>query len=325
MTSRRRFLRQTFAFSALAAAGWRRHALGAPVDPAAQHILMLGDWGADNKIADQTRVAKAMAAYAQAQRIKPGALLMLGDNFYGKVNGGVSDPRWQTQFEQMYPQSAFDCPCYAILGNHDYYVEPASKPDDQLAYAAKGGTRWTMPAKWYRFEFPKVNPLVTFLALDSNYQKSDEKKQALTDAEKAAQLAWLKAELAKPHAPFVVALGHHPLYSNGQHGDTKPLLEAWEPIFRQHKVHLYLCGHDHDMQHLEFDGHPTSFAISGGGGAGVRELKQDPKKRGPFGQKIHGFSHLEMSAGSLVLRHLGADGRALHAFSKTPAGRVTVL
>ncbi len=324
MTSRRRFLRQTFAFSALAAAGWRR-TFAAPVDPAAQHLLMIGDWGADKKIDAQTRVAKAMAAYAQAQHIKPGALLLLGDNFYGKVDGGVSDVRWQTQFEQMYPQSTFDCPCYAILGNHDYHVEPASKPDDQLAYAAKGGTRWTMPAKWYRFEFPAKNPLVTFLALDSNYQTPSEKKQALTDAEKAAQLVWLKAELAKPHAPFLVVLGHHPLYSNGQHGDTQALIDTWEPLFREHKVQLYLCGHDHDMQHLEFAGHPTSFAISGGGGASIRPLKQDPKQRGPFGQSVFGFSHLEMSAGSLVLRHIDPDGKTLHAFSKTPEGSVTVL
>ena len=31
-----------------------------------------------------------------------------------------------------------------------------------------GPTRWTMPSLWYRFEFPAKNPLITFLALDSN-------------------------------------------------------------------------------------------------------------------------------------------------------------
>ncbi len=322
MQTRRRFLRQTFVFSALAASGWRP-ALAAPIDPSAQHFLTIGDWGATGDLGPQTKVAKAMAVYAKAKSVKPEALLLLGDNFYGKMDGGVSDPRWQKQFEDMYPQSAFDCPCYAILGNHDYHVEPKSKPDDQLAYAAKGGTRWTMPAKWYRFEFPRQNPVVTFLALDSNYQKPDEAKQALTEEEKEKQLAWLKSELAKPHAPFVVALGHHPLYSNGVHGDTKALLDAWEPLFKQHKVHLYLGGHDHDMQHLEFDQHPTSFVISGGGGAKVRDLKKDPKERGPFGKGVYGFSHLEVSATSLVLRHLDDGGNVMHAFSKAPDGKVT--
>lgn len=323
MHTRRRFLRQTFAFSALAAAGWRR-TFAAPVNPAAQHILMIGDWGPEKDRGPQTRVSKAMAAYVRAHGIKPGAMLLLGDNFYGRFDGGTACPRWQEQFEQMYPQPVFDCPCYAVLGNHDYETQPAGKQDVQIAYSAKGGTRWTMPAKWYRFEFPAKNPLVTFLALDSNTFKPDGKKQALTDAEEAAQIEWLNAELVKPHAPFLVALGHHPLFSNGQHGDTKALLETWEPLFRQHKVHLYLCGHDHDLQHIEFAGHPTSFVVSGGGGAKVRELKKNPKERGPFGQSVFGFSHLEVSAGALVLRHVDPDGKTLHAFTKTPEGRVSV-
>lgn len=324
MTTRRRFLRQTFAFSALAAAGWRR-TLAAPIDPAAQHILMIGDWGTAKDFTAQTSVAKAMAAYAKEHRLNTGALLLLGDNFYGNFAGGTACPRWEKQFEQMYPRSAFDCPCYAVLGNHDYETQPAGKQDSQIAYTGQNGTRWTMPAKWFRFEFPTQNPLVTFLALDSNYYKPDEKKQALTAVEKAAQLAWLKAELAKPHAPFLITLGHHPIYSNGQHGDTAALVETWEPLFRQHKVHLYLCGHDHDLQHIEIADHPTSFVVSGGGGAKVRELKQDPKKRGPYGRDIYGFSHLEVSATALTLRHIDPDGRTLHAFTKTPQGQVAVL
>jgi hypothetical protein len=38
-------------------------------------------------------------------------------------------------------------------------------------------------------------------------------------------------------------------------------------LWRRHNADLYLSGHDQDLQHLEFKGHPTSFVISGGGGA----------------------------------------------------------
>ena len=50
---RRQFLRQSFAFSAIAAMG-SRSLLAAPPDPAATHILMFGDWGRDD---DLTEVA----------------------------------------------------------------------------------------------------------------------------------------------------------------------------------------------------------------------------------------------------------------------------
>lgn len=325
-TTRRRFLRQTFAFSALAG-GLARHALAAPVNPAAQHMLLIGDWGYTGDLSQQTAVAKAMAGYLGEHRIKTGAVFFLGDNFYGKFEGHVKCPRWKTQFEDMYPRTSFDCPCYAILGNHDYHVEPADKLDAQLKYAAATpGTRWTMPAKWYRFDFPTQNPLVTFLALDSNYQKATADKLSLTDDERAAQLKWLKAEFAKPRStPFLAIAGHHPIYSNGPHGDSKPLIETWDPLLREQRAHLYLGGHDHDMQHLEFAGHPTSFVLSGGGGAKLYPLARSADARGPYAQSIAGFTHLEITAQSIVVRHIGVDGKTLHAFSKATDGKVALM
>lgn len=325
--TRRRFLRETFAFSALALAGWARPARAAiGIEPGALQFLMIGDWGASGKSKQQAEVAASMRAFKEASAIKPDSLLFLGDNFYGQFDGGVECPRWKTQFEDMYPRSTFDCPCYAVLGNHDYHVEPAGKPDGQLAYAKTPGTRWRMPAKWYRFEYPEVNPLVTFIALDSNYQTASSDKLSLTAEERAAQAAWLKAELARPRTTkYLIVYGHHPLYSNGPHGDTKALVTEWDDLFRKHGVHLYLCGHDHDLQHLEFSGHPTSFVVSGGGGASLTEMKTPAEQRGPFGVKSAGFSHLQITPERLVLQHIDSTGKMLHAFAKTPAGAVTVL
>lgn len=287
-----------------------------------EHLFLLGDWGAiDAK--PQGHVAATMAAYAKRQRLQPSALLLLGDNLYGRLDGGVNSPRWQTQFEAMYPQAAFPGPCYALLGNHDYRAEPAGKADAQLAYAAAHpGTRWTLPAKRYRFDFPKKEPLVTFLMLDSNYQPPSPEKLSLTLEERTAQAAWLRAELAKPRtAPFLVVCGHHPLYSNS--GDNKVLIAEWDDLFRKHGVHAYFCGHIHDLEHLEFAGHPTSFVVSGGGGTTVGS-SQVPKSTAQnlFSQGVHGFTHLEIKRDRLTVRHLGVEGVQLHAFAKNVDGRV---
>jgi tartrate-resistant acid phosphatase type 5 len=330
--SRRRFLRQSFAFSALATLGsLPRIASALGRDEAAIDLLMVGDWGYDADQTAQLDVARAMRLYAQQHGIKSQALFMLGDNWYGELQGGVHSQRWRTQFEEMYPAEVFDCPAYAILGNHDYQRWPESKVDAELEYARTAKTRWTMPARWYRFEFPATKPLMTVIALDSNMPFADGSSSrgrdfTLTSQQQADQLAWLTIELKRPQTtPFLVVMGHHPVYSDGKHGDHPVLVHDWDPLFREHGVHLYLAGHDHDMQHLEFEHHPTSFFLSGGGGADLYDLKTDPSKRGPYAQKIYGFSHLSVTRQQLTLRHLDSSGRVLHAFAKTSAGAITIL
>ncbi len=88
---------------------------------------------------------------------------------------------------------------------------------------------------------------------------------------------------------------------------------------------FYITGHDHDLQHIEFADHPTSFIISGGGGAELVNWSVPPEKRGPFGGRVIGFTHLEMSKDAVVLRHVGPNADQLHAFRKTPDGKMTLL
>jgi hypothetical protein len=333
MLSRRGFLRQSFVFSALASLGSLptfAAGLEGKLNPAAKQLLILGDWGYEDFTA-QGRVAGAMQRYVRGHAIKTDALLMLGDNWYGPLPGGAESERWKTQFEDMYPKSVFDCPAYAILGNHDYQRMPESKVDAELEYAKKAGTRWTLPSQWYRFEFPAKKPLVTVIALDSNVPHPEGPQAkgvnfTLTAEQQAEQLAWLKSELEKPlRTPFLIVMGHHPIYSNGPHGDHKVLMADWEPLLRKHKVHMYLAGHDHDMQHLEFEGHPTSFVLSGGGGADLYTLKIEEAQRGPYASKVYGFSRLEVTPELLRLEHLDETGRVIHGFTKSPDGAVRIL
>jgi tartrate-resistant acid phosphatase type 5 len=330
--NRRQFLRQTVAFSA-AAALCSMPGFGAATGPdsAAAELLMIGDWGYDSDHTAQSKVAAAMRHYAQGHELHTQSLLLLGDNWYGDLTGGALSLRWQTQFEQMYPADVFSCPAYAILGNHDYQHWPDSKVDAELEYARSRKTRWTMPSRWYRFEFPEKHSLITFLALDTNMpfpdgSASKSRNFTLTLQQQADQLVWLESELKKSRTtPFLIVMGHHPVYSDGPHGDHPVLIRDWDPLFREYKVDLYLAGHDHDLQHLEFENHPTSFFLSGGGGADLYNLKIDSSQRGPYAQKVYGFSHLSATGKQMTLRHLDSDGRILHGFTKTRDGKVTIL
>lgn len=328
---RRRFLRQSFAFSALAALGTMPAFASVLSQKDASDILMVGDWGADGDHSAQASVARGMREYVKKHTLQTQALFMLGDNWYGALEGGVQSSRWQTQFEQMYPAEVFSCPAYAIPGNHDYQNYPGSKVVAELQYASTQKTRWTMPSLWYRFEFPAKYPLITFIALDSNVpyangKSTDGRNFTLTAQQYAEQLSWLEAELRRPRAtPFLVVMGHHPIYSDGPHGDHPVLIRDWDPLFRKYGVHIYLAGHDHDLQHLEFQGHPTSYFMSGGGGASLYDLKIEPSQRGPYAQKVYGFSHLAVTPEQITLRHLNSNGEVIHAFTKNPAGTIGIL
>lgn len=330
---RRRFLRQSFAFSALACLGSLPRMSSALAPSAGEHnILLLGDWGYENFNA-QAAVAAAMQKYALEHAINPEALLMLGDNWYGALDGGADSPRWRTQFEEMYPASAFACPAYAILGNHDYQIYPGNKVQQELEYARvnSGKTRWTMPARWYSFDFPKRHPLIKFIALDSNVPYADGSTSrgrdfTLTAAEHAEQLVWLEKELKhRRRVPFLAVIAHHPVYSDGPHGDHPRLIRDWDPLLRKYEVPLYMAGHDHDLQHLEFEGHPTSFFLSGGGGADLYDLTIQESQRGPYALKVYGFSHLSVTPTTLTLRHINEQGQVMHAFTKSLEGKITVM
>lgn len=331
-TSRRQFLRQTFAFSAAAATGSLARAL-AP-DPSAQHIFMIGDWGATDPTRGQQQVAASMVRYAQQHAIKPQSLFFLGDSWYGDLHDGVNSTRWQTQFEQIYPATSFPGPAWSIAGNHDYQRMPltVNKLHAELEYAKRGHSRWKMPSRWYTFDVPtpQNTPLLHIIATDTNAPRAVEKFDpvnfTLNHAEWEEQTQWLAKELARPTAaPFTFVIGHHPIYSNGPHGDHKTLILDWEPLIRQHKVTAYLAGHDHDLQHLEFEGHPTSFVCSGAGGADLYDLKIDEKQRGPYAMKVHGFTHLEATPTTLTFRHINENGETVHAFTKSLDGKVQVL
>lgn len=62
---------------------------------------------------------------------------------------GAEAPVDRAVFEDVYPEGDFSCPCSAVLGNHDYSDNPGGE-QAQLRYAKRPGTRWHMPAKWYR-------------------------------------------------------------------------------------------------------------------------------------------------------------------------------
>jgi hypothetical protein len=126
-----------------------------------------------------------------------------------------------------------------------------------------------------------------------------------------AQTLWLKDELEKSRAHWKVVYGHHPIYSAGTHGDNNGLIRTLLSLLKE-RADIYLAGHDHDLEHLKPEG-GLHFFISGGGGAGLRQPKNDP--RCLFAKGIHGFTVLEADETEVKVSFIGMDGALLYAYT----------
>jgi 3',5'-cyclic AMP phosphodiesterase CpdA len=110
-------------------------------------------------------------------------------------------------------------------GNHEYYT-PGATP-----YFAWWGER--AGRGYYSFDLGGWH----IVSLDSN----------LAPAQHAAQLDWLRADLAAHPAHCTLAYWHHPLYSSGGHGSIPKMRDAWQVLYDA-GAELVLSGHDHDYE-----------------------------------------------------------------------------
>jgi hypothetical protein len=274
------------------------------------HLLALGDWGAGTPA--QSAVAAAMKTYVEAHNLELDAVLLLGDNFYVKLDG-VHDADWKKLFEEMYDPRRLAAPFYAVLGNHDHNNNRAQVEFDYARQNPR--SRFKLPHHWYRVDLPTNQPLVTLIALDSTADK-------LSKEQWAAQKRWVETELAKPRAAsWTICFGHHPLFSDSVHGDATKLQKDWGPAFKRHKIDFYLAGHDHVLEHLEIPNWPASFIISGGGGYETYEIER--QDRAKFARSIHGFVHLQFTTGRARVSFIDKDGNQLHVFERQSRDMIT--
>jgi len=249
-------------------------------------VLAFGDYG-DGSEAQKSTAAAMRREHAR----KPFDFgITLGDNFYEEGMASPSDLRWASWWEDLYGPLAIRF--YASFGNHDWKL--ADSPAAEILYSGKSPS-WRIPSPYYTFTAGPVQ----FFALDTN-EVSD------------AQLEWLDRELSRSRSPWKLVYGHHPIYSAGKHGDTKRLVERLLPVLRG-RANVYLCGHDHDLQHLKEDG-GVHFFVAGAGGAEQRPIHAHP--RTIFAKTdVHGFATLEANATELTVRFVSANLDELYEYT----------
>jgi tartrate-resistant acid phosphatase type 5 len=238
----------------------------------------------------------AITAGAVLSDDKPRFRLLLGDNFYENGVNGLDDPLWQSTFELPFPDDGVEY--LPVLGNHDHHGDFSA----QILYSLNHSL-WAMPHSYY---YRLFLPHLCIVCIDTE------------DLFQINQLRWLDAVLSSracSGAAFRVVAGHHPVYSAGEHGDTPNLITSVLPILQRWAVDLYICGHDHDLQHLS-DGAIT-FVVSGA----ASRIRASPANPGhPHLRWVRGgalgFARHAVNASHLTTAFIDSASRAvIHSFA----------
>jgi acid phosphatase len=291
------------------AAVWLAAAAPALAQDRPLSFLAVGDWGRQGS-REQSAVAAAMAA--AATEVGSRFVLSAGDNFYPAGVLSVSDPNWRQSFEDVYAAASLQTPWFAALGNHDY----RGKPKAQIAYSAVS-RRWNMPSRYYRAQGAALTPDLDVFVLDTTPMTEDlgETVMRLSWGRVSMpgphpQLAWLDDQLARSTAPWKVVVGHHPVRSGGRHGGSPALAQTLEPLLERHGVQVYLCGHDHALQHITIG---ATHHICSGAGASAGSVVAVQGTR--FAASQPGFAVFTLENGALRMGFRGAGGETLYETS----------
>ena len=284
-------------------------------------ILSVGDWGSaalgGYHLRNAENTAAAMKIYAS--EYKPKLVLNTGDNFYYCGIHNTSDPQVSADYVELFGNIGL--PWYNTLGNHDY----GFNPDAQLALNETIPT-WNMDARYYHKRVvldtaSNESVVLNIIVLDTNpciadYRGDDRAKwdpcsiqyptcapmegecmfhQNIIQQDCKTQLDWFNATLSSINAgnsnntEWVFVLGHHKA--------DEIDVEDFQDLLSSNQVHLYLNGHNHNLEHYSIDGQAKymttgagGMVIIGGGSGGVKLHKSSPNFA-KWHNHTHGHNH----------------------------------
>ena len=197
----------------------------------------LGDGGTGR--ADQAAVYRAMIEVTAQEKHPLDLWLHLGDMAYGTGR----DVEFQSRFFESYEGALRSSVCWPTMGNHEGYTSKGTTGVgpyyDAYVMPRRGeaGGLASGTEAYYSFDWANIH----FICLDSH----DLERKA-----GGAMAKWLKADLEKAKADWLIAFWHHPPYTKGSHDSEKEkdmteMRQNIMPIIESGGVDLILAGHSH--------------------------------------------------------------------------------
>jgi len=226
-------------------------------------FYILGDMGSGEDPQKQV-------SYAMSQNIgnKKTFVCGLGDNIYNHGVTSIDDEQFITKFEEPYKNISDKVDFWMCLGNHDYgysnlSLDPIRNAQYQIEYTKKS-KKWKLPSNYYNFK--KKN--VEFIVIDTNFEHMNKKQIK-------KQLNWAQNIIKKSKSKWKIVYGHHTWRSIAGHGNAEDDLESFlTELFKKAPFDIYMCGHDHNKQLINFriDDKPLTLIVCGSGGKEYDDL-----------------------------------------------------
>ena len=197
----------------------------------------LGDGGTGRQ--EQTDVYHAMQDVVRREKHPLDFWLHLGDMAYGTGR----DMEFQSRFFESYELALRSSVCWPTMGNHEGFTSKGSTGVgpyyDAYVMPRRGevGGLASGTEAYYSFNWANIH----FICLDSHD----------LDRKGGGPMAkWLKADLEKAKADWLIGFWHHPPYTKGSHDaekekDMAEMREHIMPIIESGGVDLVLSGHSH--------------------------------------------------------------------------------
>ena len=201
------------------------------------YFWVVGDSGTGGE--NQAKVHSAMRKYNQFKNLELNLYIHVGDMAY--TSG--TDGEFSERFFKMYEPTLRNTVCWAAMGNHEGKTSKGGNgigPYYDAYICPKTAEAGGLPSgkeAYYSFDYGKVH----FIVLDSH---------DLDRRPTGAMAQWLKADLEKTKAEWLIAYFHHPPYTKGSHDSDKEeqLIEMREhimPILESGGVDIVFTGHSH--------------------------------------------------------------------------------
>ncbi|XP_071716375.1 purple acid phosphatase 3-like isoform X1 [Rutidosis leptorrhynchoides] len=278
-------------------------------------VLVIGDWGRRG-LYNQSNVAFQMGIVGD--KLDTDFIISTGDNFYDNGLIDEDDPLFVESFSDIYRSPSLQKQWYSVLGNHDYRGNVLAQLSPILTQR---------DSKWLCLRSFIVNSgNVEFFFVDTTpfqdkYFTEDEhtydwrgvlpREQYLSNV-----LMEIDMALEESNAKWKIVIGHHTIFSAGNHGNTQELVDQLLPILEANAVDLYINGHDHCLQHISSSNSTLQFLTSGGGSKAWKgefnQLKQNEMKFYYDGQ---GFMTLRITENEIGVAFYDVFGEIIHSWS----------
>jgi hypothetical protein len=276
-------------------------------DTSSLHFFVISDWGW-NGSKGQTEVAHQMDNLAI--KVKPKFIITCGDNFQHDGVKSVDDILWKINYEQVYNFNSLKIPWYPALSNHSHL----GNVNAEIEYS-KRNKYWCMPARYYSFVKSSGTCKIRFIILDTqDLVNSYDNLSDSTKINSIEQIRWLNKILIESKQDWIFVIGHHPVFSSGFHGNTEELVSMLKPILESSNTDFYICGHDHDFEHVRLPNKNTEYIVTGTGGS-LRPIEGNSKT--VFYSSTLGFTCISVLDKTAEVDFITSDGVIAYCFTKT--------